>query len=204
MVDSSWGMVAGLDHAAQTASAISWSDLPCGQPGRSARSHLRKRFRSARFSQDAGGGLPEDGVADAWVKQVCDCVHPGSSKSASARIHKWAGPEILNNHSPARLRSQGSCNFFPRLSITPSPRRTRHALRVVAAPQEGGRARAQFPLWLARSPFQPCCWRLLAPSTSCRTVRLYSSHTASVINGLNDRRSNGPSPLSWQNSLNTP
>ena len=121
MVDSSWGMVAGLDHAAQTASAISWSDLPCGQPGRSARSHLRKRFRSARFSQDAGGGLPEDGVADAWVKQVCDCVHPGSSKSASARIHKWAGPEILNNHSPARLRSQGSCNFFPRLSITPSP-----------------------------------------------------------------------------------
>ena len=74
MVDSSWGIVADLDHAAQTASAISWSDLPCGQPGSSARSRLRKRCRSARFSQAAARVGPQPG----WWPQTggCELNHP--------------------------------------------------------------------------------------------------------------------------------
>ena len=91
-----------MDHAAQTASAISWSDLPCGQPGRSARSHLRKRCRSARFSQDAGAGLPEDGVAGACVLpheqpfspggRNAQCQPGGRYALASERLHHPAQP----------------------------------------------------------------------------------------------------------------
>src|SRR6266436_5839247 len=66
LLDSLPLVLKGWAHGAQTPSAISWGDLSCHEPGRSAGADFQRRRGSPAFSGDAGRGVRED-----WLASAC-------------------------------------------------------------------------------------------------------------------------------------